>query len=212
MNNPISNHVALLAGAVFGALALSAPTPAQARTTVFDQRFDGSFATAIFDSDTSACVQTSFSISVIDGRAASATTGAAVLTMIVDEFDACTGTELGFGVSQLTLSAAQFEIDHKLASAALVVAAVPFFDFTSGRPMNLALNLAWTASDQPVESRLILHLTGAGGGMELLRVSGAFSDASVSGTPAYADGSTPSFTLRSAQLGTSHDGTHTVTK
>jgi hypothetical protein len=206
MDNRISRHIALLTGAALCTLA--AATPAQARTTVIDQSFDGNVATAIFNSDPSACVQTSISISVIDGRGSS---GAATLTVVVDEFDACTRTELGSGASQIALSAAQFAIDHKLAGASLA-AAVPFFDFASGRALSLSLNLAWTASDGPVETRVTTRSTGPGGTLEMMRANGAFSDASVSGTPAYVGVSGPAFTLRTAQIGTSHDGTHIVSK
>lgn len=202
-------RVALLTGAALSALALTAPAFAQNRTTIVNERFDGSFATATFDGATSGCVQTSISVSVVDGRGASAATGTAMLTVVVDEFDACTGTELGSGVSQLALSATQFAIDPKLASAGLA-AVVPFFDFASGHALNLALNLVWTASDGPFESRLILHSTGSDGTTELVRASGAFSDATVSGSPAYSDA--PTFTLREAQLGQSHDGSHTIIK
>jgi len=206
MDKSVRRHVALLAGAALCTMAAAAP--AQARTTVVDQRFDGSVALATFDSDPSACVQTSISISVIDSRGSS---GAATLTVVVDEFDACTRTELGSGASQIALSAAQFEIDHKLAGASLA-AAVPFFDFASGRALSLSLNLGWTASDGPIETRVITRSTGPGGTMEMVRASGAFSDASVSGTPTYVGVSGPAFTLRAAQIGTSHDGTHIVSK
>src|SRR5512140_1682871 len=62
MDNHMLRCVALLAGAGAAALALAAPASGQTRTTVFDQRFDGDFATATFDSATSACLQTSISV------------------------------------------------------------------------------------------------------------------------------------------------------
>lgn len=208
-NLDVRGALALIGAAL--ALAFAPPAGAQARPTVVDQRFDGSLAVATFDSDARACVSTSISVSILDGRGASASTGTPILTVIVDEFNACSGTELGSVVSQLALSAGQFVIDNKLASASLA-ATVPFFDTASGRAMSLVLNLLWTATDKPLESRLISHSTGPGGTTQLIRATGTFSDAAVAGTPTYGDGDSPTFTLRTAQLGEGHDGTHIVFK
>jgi hypothetical protein len=181
-------------------LALALPARAAGAETLH-LSFDGLTADASFDSqDPSGCVGTFASVTADDGHFRTGTgrlEKASTATIVVSQFDDCTGTLLFAAEGFAVLAPGEFQIDDKLTAATLT-ATIEVFDFVSGASFPLDVNVSWIGVGDPFTSKDRFHQTFPGFKV-LKRFDGTARTASASGT--VSDGTT-NFTPEPASFAT----------
>jgi hypothetical protein len=147
---------------VFSLTAFTAPLSAwAAEKTQF--RFKGTMATAFFDAEDE-CIDTFVGVRAFEGiereGPGKPAKGSAV-EVFVDQFNFCDETLLLSAESITDVSASEFQIDKKLASARLTKT-VELTDAVSGRSFAVSVDLTWTATGQPevIRNRFYLRTPG----------------------------------------------------
>jgi hypothetical protein len=149
----------LIAAATLG---LSAGNAAAANT--FHSTFRGSQVTAYFFSvDPSGCIVTDAYVSAVDGRIKTegSPTADSTAWVGVSMYDSCTGTLLSSASGSAVLASDALQIDPKLESATLN-ASIEAFDWLSGSPITLDVELTWTGSGEVTSSKYHQQYTSPG--------------------------------------------------
>ena len=106
--------------------------------------------------------------------------------MFISVFDACTGTQLLAADGFASLADPDFQVFGKL-NAATLNAEVPMFDYISGTPFNVSVNLVWIGGSDISRQSFSSHFQSPGCKV-YNRFRGTFRSAVASGT--VSDGST----------------------
>jgi hypothetical protein len=112
-------------------------------------KFRGESASAFFSSvDSSGCIFTDVSVFASEGVFQSSpgpgnfSSGA---SLFISQYDVCLGVQLIAADGGVSLAGPDFQVVSKLQSASLH-ATIDVFDYVSGTPFQVAVNLGWTAS------------------------------------------------------------------
>jgi hypothetical protein len=145
-------------------------------------RFKGTMATAFFDAEDE-CIDTFVGVRAFDGieRAGPGkpAKGSAV-EVFVEQFNFCDETLLLNAESITDVSASEFQIDKKLASARLTKT-VELTDTVSGNSFDVSVDLTWTATGQPEVTRNRFYLRTPGRTIHE-QDKGTFREATTAGT------------------------------
>ena len=145
-------------------------------------RFKGTVATAFFDVEDE-CIDTFVGVEVFDGTEREGpgkpAKGSAV-EVFIEQFNFCTDELLLNAESTTDVSASEFQIDKKLASARLTKT-VELTDTVSGGSFAVSVDLTWTATSQPEVIRSRFYSRTPGRTIHE-QVRGTFREATTAGT------------------------------